>query len=143
MPRCLISKFAIGGDDPRFWIRVQREVIMKVKRLLMASTATLMFLLPWGAAHGFECPKHFAESQVAIDKVAGDMKGDMSKKMRKEDMALVHALLDDAKSQLASAKHNHEKPQGRFDHARAIAKADAARGYAVAADIFHFKLMAM
>ncbi len=116
---------------------------MKMKRLLMASTATLMILLPWGAAQAFECPKHFAEAQAVIDKVTGDMKGDMSKKMRKEDMALVHALLDDAKSRLASAKHNHEKPQGPFDHARAIAKADAARGYAVAADIFHFKLMAM
>ena len=102
-----------------------------------------MFLLPLGAAQAFECPKHFAAAQAVIDKVAGDMKGDMSKKMRKEDMALVHALLDDAKSRLTSAKHNHEKPQGRFDHARAIAKADAARGYAVAADIFHFKLMAM
>ena len=116
---------------------------MKRKRLLIASTATLMVLLPWGAAQAFECPKHFAGAQAVIDKVSGDMKGDMSKKMRKEDMALVHALLDDAKSRLASAKHNHEKPQGRFDHARAIAKADAARGYAVAADIFHFKLMAM
>ncbi len=116
---------------------------MKVKSLLMASTATLMFLLPWGAAQAFECPKHFAEAQAVIDKVTGDMKGDMSKKMRKEDMALVHALLDDAKSRLTSAKHNHQKPQGRFDHARAIAKADAARGYAVAADIFHFQLMAM
>ncbi len=116
---------------------------MKVKRLLMASTATLMFLLPWGTAQAFECPKHFADAQAAIDKVAGDMKGDMSKKMPKEQMALVHALLDDAKTRLTSAKHNHEKPQGLFDHARAIAKADTARGYAVAADIFHFKLMAM
>ncbi len=114
-----------------------------MKRLLLASTATLIFLLPWGAAQAFECPKHFTAAQAAIDKVSGDMKGDMSKKMRKEDMALVHALLDDAKSRLASAKHNHEKPQGGFDHARSIAKADAARGYAVAADIFHFKLMSM
>ncbi len=116
---------------------------MKMKRLLMASTATLMFLLPWGAAQAFECPKHFAEARAAIDKVTEDMKGALSKKMRKEDMALVHALLDDAKTRLTSAKHNHQKPQGAFDHARAIAKADAARGYAVAADIFHFKLMAM
>ena len=116
---------------------------MNVKRLLLASTTTLMFLLPWGAAQAFECPKHFAAAQAAIDKVSGDMKGDMSKKMAKEDMALVHALLDDAKTRLTSAKHNHEKPQGIYDHARALAKADAARGYAVAADIFHFKLMAM
>ena len=117
--------------------------MIKVKRLLMATAAALMFLLPWGAAQAFECPKHFAEAQAAIDKVSEDMKGDMSKMMRKEDMALVHALLDDAKTRLSSAMHNHDKPQGRFDHARAIAKADAARGYATAADIFHFKLMAM
>ena len=132
-----------GGDDPRFGVRVHREVIMKMKRLLMASTATLMFLLPWGAAQAFECPKHFAKAQAAIDKVTQDMGGNMSKKMRKEDMALVHALLDDAKSRLASAKHNHAKPQGMFDHGRSIAKADAALGYANAADIFHFKLMKM
>ena len=116
---------------------------MKLKPLLAASAATLMILMPWSAAQAFECPKHFAEAQAAIDKVTEDMKGDMSKKMPKEEMALVHALLDDAKSRLASAKHNHEKPQGMYDHARAIAKADSARGYAVAADIFHFKLMAM
>jgi len=116
---------------------------MKVKRLLMASATTLMFLLPWGAAQAFECPKHFAAAQAAIDKVSEGMKGEMSKKMAKEDMALVHALLDDAKTRLTSAKHNHEKPQGKFDHARALAKADAALGYAVAADIYHFKLMAM
>ena len=120
---------------------------MKVKRLLMASTATLMFLLPWGTAQAFECPKHFTEAQAAIDKVAGDMKGEMSKSMAKagmkSDMALVHALLDDAKTLLDSAKHNHAKPQGAYDHARALAKSDAARGYIVAAAIFHFKLMAM
>ncbi len=116
---------------------------MKTKRLFMPSTAMLVFLLPWGAAQAFECPKHFAEAQAVIDKVTEDMKGDMSKKMPKGDMALVHALLDDAKIRLASAMHNHEKPQGAFDHARAIAKADAARGYAVAADVVHFKLMAM
>ncbi len=116
---------------------------MKAKRLLMAPTATLMFLLPWGTAQAFECPKHFAEAQVVIDKVTEDMNGDMLKMMRKDDIALVFALLDDAKSRLTAARHNHKKPHAPFDHARAIAKADAARGYAIAADIFHFKLMAM
>ena len=116
---------------------------MKVKQLLMASSATMMVLLPWGTAQAFECPKHFAAAQTIIDKVKGDMGGDMSKKMDKVQMGLVHALLDDAKTRLTSAKHNHEKPQGLFDHARAIAKADAAKAYAVAADIFHFKLMNM
>ncbi len=116
---------------------------MKVKRLLMASTATLMFLLPWGAAQAFECPKHFTAAQAAIDKVTGDMGGDMSKQMPKEQMALVHALLDEAKMILAGSKHNHEKPQGMYDHGRAIAKADTALGYATAANILHFKMMAM
>ncbi len=60
----------------------------------------------------------------------------------KPQMALIHALLDDAKMRLTSARNNHAKPQGAYDHARAVAKAHAARGYAVAADIYHFKLMA-
>ncbi len=114
---------------------------MKVKRLLMASTATLMFLLPSGAAQAFGCPEAIGAAQTLIDKVKGDMGGDMSKQMPKEQMALVHALLDDAKSRLTSAMHNHEKPQGAYDHARAIAKADAALGYARAADTLHFKMM--
>ena len=116
---------------------------MKAKQLLLASTATLMFLLPWGTAQAFECPKHFAAAQAVIDKVKGDMGGEMSKQMPKDQMALVHALLDDAKSRLSSAMHNHEKPQGMYDHARAIAKADAALGYATAADMLHFKMMKM
>ena len=98
-------------------------------------------------ASAFECPKHFAEAQAAIDKVITDMKGEMSKSMSKAgmkpQMALVHALLDDSKMRLAGARHNHEKPRGTYDHARAIAKAGAARGFAVAADVYHFKLMAM
>ena len=98
------------------------------------------------AASAFECPRHFTKAQAAIDKVFEDMKGEMSKSMvsagMKPQMALIHALLDDAKMRLAGARHNHEKPQGAYDHARAVAKADAALGYAVAADIYHFKLMA-
>ena len=113
---------------------------MKVKCLLAGSAAVLIFQMPWNA-QAFECPKHFAEAQALIDKVKGDMGGAMSKQMPKEQMALVHSLLDDAKMNLAGAKHNHEKPQGAYDHARAIAKADAALGYARAADMLHFKMM--
>ncbi len=115
---------------------------MKLKWLLAGSAAVLIFQMS-GNAQAFEFPKHFAEAQALIDKVKGDMGGEMSKKMPKEQMALVHALLDDAKMILAGAKHNHEKPQGAYDHARAIAKADAALGYARAADILHFKMMQM
>lgn len=114
---------------------------MQTKWLMSAmSLAVALLFMPQGA-QAFECPKHFTAAQAAIDKVLGDMKGGMSKMMAKTDMAQVHMLLDDAKMSLAGARHNHEKPQGRLDHARAIAKADSARGYAVAADMLHFKLM--
>ncbi len=115
---------------------------MKMKIAAAVCAVVLTFQAP-GPAQAFECPKHFAEAQAAIDKVTGDMGGAMSKQMPKEQMALVHALVDDAKTRLTSAKHNHEKPQGVYDHARAIAKADAAKGYAVAADLMHFKMMKM
>ena len=113
---------------------------IKLGRLAAAATFAAVLFAGTGA-HAFECPKHFAEAQAAIDKVKGDMGGAMSKQMPKEQMALVHSLLDDAKMILAGAKHNHEKPQGAYDHARAIAKADAALGSARAADILHFKVM--
>ncbi len=114
---------------------------MRIKWFIgVVSLAVALQFMPQGA-QAFECPKHFTTAQAAIDKVLGDMKGGMSKMMAKADMAQVHMLLDDAKMLLAGAKHNHEKPQGRLDHARAIAKADAARGYAVASDMLHFKLM--
>ncbi len=101
--------------------------------------ASVVYLVPLGA-QAFECPKHFDDAQAVIDKVQADMKG-MKGKVLKEEHALVHALLDDAKMRLAGAKHNHEKPQGAYDHARAIAKADAALGYARAADMLHFHYM--
>ena len=114
---------------------------MKITWLVgVVSVAVALQFMP-KSAQAFECPKHFSAAQAAIDKVLGDMKGDMSKRMPKADMAQVHMLLDDAKMILAGARHNHEKPQVRLDHARAIAKADSARGYAVAADMLHFKLM--
>ncbi len=110
--------------------------------LAIPAAVSILALSAAGAA-AFECPKHFTAAQTMIDKVTGDMGGDMSKKMPKAQMALVHALLDDAKLRLGGAKHNHAKPQGIYDHARAIAKADAALGYATAADMLHFKMMKM
>ncbi len=112
---------------------------MAIQRLLIGLLFTVAFVIPF-SAQAFECPKHFTAAQAAIDKVTGDMKG-MGKMMSRADMALVHALLDDAKMMLAGAKHNHQKPQGAYDHARAIAKADAAKGSAVAADILHWRMM--
>ncbi|MFQ5883369.1 MAG: hypothetical protein ACE5I9_13030 [Candidatus Methylomirabilales bacterium] len=89
----------------------------------------LVVILAVPVVSAFECPKHFKEAQAAIDEAAAAMK-----KLPKEKHGLVHTLIDDAKMLLQSGKHNHEKPAaGKYDHARAIAKADAARGYAVAA----------
>ena len=118
----------------------KRRVVMKFTGILLWLAIMLAFQMPINV-QAFGCPKSFDEAQAAIDKVKGDMGGEMSKMMKKEDMALVHSLLDDAKIRLAGAKHNHEKPQGRYDHARAIAKAKAAKGYAEAADIYHWALM--
>ena len=73
---------------------------MQVKQIKcfigVTSLAVALQFMP-GDAQAFECPNHFAAAQEAIDKVVGDMKGDMSKRMPKADMAQVHMLLDDAK----------------------------------------------
>lgn len=106
------------------------------------SAAVAILALSATSAAAFECPKHIAAAEARINKVKQDM-GAMSKNMPKEQMALVHALLDDAKMRLYGAKHNHEKPQSAYDHARSIAKSDAALGYAAAADMLHFKMMKM
>ena len=111
----------------------------KMKWFLAATAGVMMLQLPTGA-QAFDCPNRFDAAQAAIDKVIGDMKA-MEGKMTGEQHALVHALLDDAKMLLAGAKHNHEKPQGAYDHARSVAKATSAGAYAEAADILHQKYM--
>ena len=111
---------------------------MKLTVMMMIFAAALLIS---SNSYAFECPKHFKAAQQAIDKITQDMKG--MGMMPKNQIALVHAMLDDAKTLLQSAMHNHKKPQGLYDHARAIAKADAARGQAFAADILHFRYMKM
>lgn len=91
----------------------------------------LVVLLAVPIASAFECPKHFEKAQDAIDQAAAAMA-----KLPKDKQGEVHTLVDDAKMFLGSAKHNHEKPAaGNLDHARAIAKAEAAFGFATAAKI--------
>lgn len=85
-----------------------------------------------GTASAFECPKHFGEADAAIERATRAMNAMPDS----TDKGLVHALIDDAKTWLHSGKHNHEKPAaGKFDHARAIAKAQSAIGYAMAAEL--------
>ena len=109
---------------------------MKTTVMMMIIAAALLIS---SNSYAFECPKHFKAAQQAIDKITQDMKG--MGMMPKHELALVHAMVDDAKMLLKAAIHNHQKPQGLPDHARAIAKADAARGQAFAADILHFRYM--
>ncbi len=85
-----------------------------------------------GAAAAFECPKHFTAADTAIAAATEAMNGmpDGTEK------GLVHTMIDDAKSFLHGGKHNHEKPaSGAYDHARSIAKAHSAVGYAMAAEM--------
>ena len=112
---------------------------MRIKWLLAASAAVFALQMA-SPASAFECPTRFAAAEAAIDKATEDMKSMMGK-MPKEQMGLVHALLDDAKQHLNGAKHNHEKPQGPYDHARAVGKANAAIAYAEAAEMLHAHYM--
>lgn len=89
-----------------------------------------------GAAAEVECPKHIADAQALIDRVSANMECDEDR-MPHDIVGLVYDLLDDARMLLVAAMRNHEEPQGPYDHARAFAKADAALGYARAAEILH------
>ena len=106
-------------------------------RKVLAAIVGLGFLAGLGSgAYAFNCPVDFAEAEAAIAKAktAMDAMPDGEKK------GLVHTLIDDANMLLHSGKHNHEKPAaGTYDHARAIAKARAALGYAEAAEILASK----
>ena len=83
-------------------------------------------------AWAFNCPVDFKVADEAIASATAAMKA-LSDKQK---MGLVHTVLDDAKMLLESGKHNHAKPAaGALDHARAIAKARAATGYAQAAEM--------
>ncbi len=99
------------------------------KILVLLMIFPLLVILSAPVVSAFGCPKSFEKAQDAIDQAALVMA-----KLPKDKQGLVHTLIDDAKMLLTSARQNHEKPvAGRYDHARAIAKADAARGYARAA----------
>ena len=112
---------------------------MKVKWLIAASAMALVMQTPW-SAQAYECPKHFAVAQAAIDKVAADMQADIPWQ-EPLDKELVLTLLDDARMLLGGGKHDHENSRKSYGHARAIAKADSALAYARAADLFHRELL--
>ena len=90
------------------------------------------------AAQEVDCAKHVQRAQAAIDRTTEDIKG--MDKMPKDQLLSVHVLLDDAEMLLDGARRTCER-HADFDRARAIARAEAARGSAEAADILHWHLM--
>ena len=88
-----------------------------------------------GTALAFDCPARFADAQAAIDRASQAAEGMSNADQKKQ----VHMLIDDAKMYLHGAKHNHEKPQHKLDHARAMAKAGAAKAHAEAAAVLATK----
>ena len=112
---------------------------MKLNRLL--TIPIVGFVLPMsGGASAFECPKHFAQAQEAIEKTAEQLEGMkkiMPEMMNEKEMATIHSLLANAKILLSGARQSHERNLGPYDHAYAIAKADSSRGYALATGVVH------
>ncbi len=85
-------------------------------------------------AQALGCPASFKDAKAAIAKAKAAMEPFMKTQAKSQNMALIHSLIDDAKMLLTCGIHNHEKPQGIYDHARAVAKGKAAEGYAKAAE---------
>jgi hypothetical protein len=104
------------------------EIAMKRNWILAATVAPLLLLAPW-PAQAFECPVHFAEAQAAIDKTAESIKP-----MNGVMPLATRAHLRHARMSLNEAEYHHSQA-GVFHHARAIVRANEARGHAVAAEI--------
>ncbi|MFQ5995060.1 MAG: hypothetical protein ACE5K1_08180 [Acidiferrobacterales bacterium] len=103
-----------------------------MKQLCTATFFSIFLLVSaTTSADPFNCANHIAAAEAAIERAAHAMH-----ELPEGKRALPHTLVDDAKMLLHSAKHNYEKPAaGGYDLARAAAKADAARGFAEAAEV--------
>lgn len=102
------------------------EGTMTWKQTLIAGAGTLLLQLP-AQAQAFECPTHFAEAEVTIERAERSiqsMQGGMPMAARSH--------LDDARMTLAEAKFHHSKEENHH-HAKAIVRAGEARGHAIAA----------
>ncbi len=104
------------------------EIAMKRKWILAATVAPLLSLTPW-PAQAFECPEHFAAAQATIDKASKQIRG-----MTGGMTLAAHGHLRHAKMSLVEAKYHHAQA-GNYHHARAIVRANEARGHAIAAEL--------
>jgi hypothetical protein len=113
---------------------------VRSKRVLAGAAAVLAAALASPAwAESLDCAKHIQAAQAAIDKVTDDMVG--MEMMPKGQLADVHALLDAAKKFVKGAHHDCDQARADMQRASGLAQADAARGYAEAADILHWQYM--
>ncbi len=107
--------------------------------LVLAGVAMCLVAVSTAGAAGLDCQKPIKRAQSALDKLTDDLKGMES--MPQDQLAQIGTLRDQAKTYLDGARHDCGQPQADFDRAQAIAKAEAAHGYATAADMLHFQLM--
>ncbi len=105
-------------------------------KLIAGAIALLSLLAMSSGAWAFDCDNRIAAAESAI----ADATAAMNKMGDAKAQGLVHTLIDDAKMLLQSSKHNHKKAAaGKYDHGRALAKANAAQGYAKAASVLASK----
>ncbi len=81
------------------------------------------------AGPGVECPEHFAAAQAAIDKASEQIR-----RMEGGMPLAAHGHLRYAKMSLVEAKYHHAQT-GNYHHARAIVRANEARGHAIAGEL--------
>ncbi len=107
---------------------------MKRKWILAVTVIVPLMQISW-SAQAFECPAHFAEAQMAIDKASERIK---HIKGRMPLAALSH--LRHARMSLVEGRYHHTQT-GNFHHTRAIVRANEARGHAIAAYILSGELV--
>jgi uncharacterized protein len=112
---------------------------MKLGGLIIAA-CTLALAHAAAAAQAIDCATPIAKAQKSVDKITGDLQG-MDKMMAKKEMSHIHSLVEQAEKLLKEAREGCAKTTSPYAQARGIARADAADGYATAADILHFHYM--
>jgi hypothetical protein len=109
-------------------------------RSLTIAFCTLAIAPDAMAAQAIDCTTPIGKAQKSVDKITGDLQG-MDKMMPKDELGQIHGLVADAEKLLNEARQDCSKSASPYDQARGIAHADAADGYATAADILHFHYM--
>ncbi|MFQ5765751.1 MAG: hypothetical protein ACE5GT_12560 [Rhodospirillales bacterium] len=109
---------------------------MKGCKPFSAGAAAVVFFLPL-SGQAFECPKHLAGADSAIQALTNRLETKhLAARVVVNDteISVARTLLTNAKITLLAARTLHGTAKTPSDHARAIAKAYAAKGFALATD---------